>query len=285
MSVPGVLRRAIESGDPYAGFARHLAQICGGVGPLERLTSEPHVRELIEKSAVPEVDRELVNQVLAVIDTVSPDRLDPEYRIILHRLVVTAATHDRRPLRRRTSPTRLAAALAWITLKGNIEIGRRSRWVAEDIWYWFGVSNCAGLARKIATALDMTPTVDSFGATRFQPGGITLGDVGLLHSRTRARLITQRAEAIEVIEHFEARREAALPIVHRGGGLVELRAREVKVLRAMKANADGRLKILVLLGNSIEKPEEIIAFSVPDAWRLVGELQAALEAPQSLTAS
>jgi hypothetical protein len=115
------------------------------------------------------------------------NRLDHEYRVIVHRLAVTAATHDQHPLRRRTSSTRLAAALAWIALKGNVEIGRRSRWVAEDIRCSFGVSSCLGLVRKIATSLDMAPTADSFGSNRFPPGGMTLGDVGLLHSRTRAR--------------------------------------------------------------------------------------------------
>jgi hypothetical protein len=164
VSVPGVVRRAIE-----------------------RLTNEPHVGEVVESSAVPEVDRELVNQVLIATDAVYRNRLDHEYRVIVHRLAVTAATHDQHPLRRRTSSTRLAAALAWIALKGNVEIGRRSRWVAEDIRCSFGVSSCLGLVRKIATSLDMAPTADSFGSTRFPPVGMTLGDVGLLPSRTRAR--------------------------------------------------------------------------------------------------
>ena len=282
---PSSLRRALESDEPYAAFARHLTEICGGVDALERLTGEPVVADLTDQPAVPEADRRLVDQVLAAVDAVGRDRLDREYRIVLGRMVMAAATHHRYPLRRRTSPIRLAAALTWIALKGNMDIGRRSRWTGEDIWFWFGVSSCAGVARSIATELGMAPGSDSSGSTLFPSADITLGDVRLLHSRTRKTLIARRDQATSVIEQFEARREAALPMVRRDDGTVELRAREVKVLRALKFAVDGRLKVLVMFGDSIEAPDEIVALSVPDAWHLVAEVRAALDTSHAMAAS
>ena len=190
------------------------------------------------------------------------------------------------PLRRKAAPTRMAAALAWIMLRGNMQLGRRGRLTAGLLWGLFGVSNCADLGRSIAQKMGLLAPADIGRFHSIPSKDIALGDVRLLHSTTRSLLILRRDEAIDVADQLAADRARWSLVTVRDDGTVSIRSRDQRVLGAAKAlNDKGRATVMVLFGADPLNPDDVIGLSVPDAHQLISALQGALDAPLTASAS
>lgn len=109
-------------------------------------------------------------------------------------------------------------------------------------------------------------------------GDIRLGDVTLLHTSTRRWIVDQRDASARAIEQIERSRAAARPMQRRGDQ-VELRGADLGVLSAVRVQLDGPQRVMVLFGDRVDDPDEIVALTVPDAHRLVQLVQAALASP------
>jgi hypothetical protein len=98
-----------------------------------------------------------VSELLDRIEHFCDRSVDPEFLTILRLLAVTAA-HDDHPLRRRSSPQRIAAALVWIALRGNMSVGRGQRYSGQTLWFQLGVTSCADLGRRCGHRSGRSPT-------------------------------------------------------------------------------------------------------------------------------
>ena len=266
---------------PGASWLRGIARSCGGIAALASMNVDPVPAGAFDWSSVDPADRPVVEAVLAAAEQVVGQRLDDEYLGIIRRLVAAAASHPAAPLRRRCAPPRFAAALVWLMLRGNERVGRGHRLIAgEDVWFWFGENSCADIGRKIAAAMGFVPDPsDPHAGDQFHDS-IALGDVGLLHSRTRRVLLTRRNDAIYVAERIEASSEAARLVRQRPDGNFRITADETGVVAAVKAIAvSGQAHVTLIFGSSIEDPTHAIALTIPDARTLVAKMQAALDAP------
>jgi len=276
---PGALRRSLESDEYHSATTRALAEICGGIEALEQLDDDALMEAPFDITAVPVEDQALVNELLTTIDPFCETFLDDEYTSIVHRLLARAIAHPAHPLRRRAGTKRIAAALVWIALKGNNAIGRRRGWTGETLWYLLGVSDCASLGRGIASGMGATPSIEAIGFDRHPTGGIVLGDSLLLHSEARRWLIEYRETQIEVISHLEAVRDQRRFCVERDGR-VELRGRGVTIAGALKGISEtGRAIVMLVFGESVRDPDDVMALSVPDTHQLITQLQSALDSP------
>jgi hypothetical protein len=271
------LRDALGSGQWYAPMVRQLTAVVGGIDALEGLDTEPIPDEPFAWSTVLDRDRAFVAEVLEATDGSCDEWLDTEYRTIVRRLLALVASHDSRPLRRRTSATRFAAALVWLALNGNGDVGRRARWRAQDIWWRFGVTSCAGLGRSAHAAAGLASTDDDEWFALLPRGQLVLGEPGLLHSRFREVLVARRSRTEETVQRAAALHAAAQPIVSIGPDRLELRARPVEVLWTVKAMSTvGRAQVIVALGEPGDAPE-LLAFTVPQAHELRAAVSHALE--------
>ena len=272
-----LLRRELAD-DRRWSSARPLAEMCGGVDALLTLDASPtdlsnEPREARAGGVFAEPLRR-VDQALGTYHFL----FDAEHRAIVRRLFDAALHHPTRPLERRSDPMRIVAAVTWIALVGNMEIGRgRGRLSADLLWYELGVTSCADLGRKSAADLGMRAEGDD-GCYRLPCGDIRLGDVALLHTSTRRWIIDLRDGAASAIEQIEHRRAEARPM-RRRGNQVELRGSEIGVLAALKVQPERRQVVMVLLGDEVDDPDEILALSIPDAHRLVQLLRSALAGP------
>jgi hypothetical protein len=275
---PSSLRHALQSDSWYTELVSRLAAAVGGIDALELLDVEPLPDEPFDWSAVSDQDRERVVAVLGIVGSAADERLDLEHRTIVRRILARVAANDPRPLRRCTNPTRIAAALVWLALHGNGELGRRMRWDALDVWAWFGVTSCADLGRGLlaAAGLGVDPDLERYASERRRQ--LLLGDAAVLHSSFRAGLLVRRTDLVATIERDAQRHADSRRIVDLGNGKVELRARPVEMLWAVKAmTATGRAQVIVAFGEC-DDDAEVVCMTVPQAHQLRNALQQALDA-------
>lgn len=286
--VASPLRSAIDRGDHYSGVLRQLAAVCGGIQALETLRDDRIPDQPFDPSGLTDADRGVATEILARIEAAC-DRsrlLDAQHRTISRRLLAAAAAHPAQPLRRKVAPERIAAALAWIMLRGNLQLGRRGRLTAQLLWELFAVGNCADLGRSIAGKMGLLAPTDIGRFHALPSKDIALGDVRLLHSTTRSLLIQRRDEAIELAHQLAADRARWSLVTIRDYGKVSIRARDLRVLGAAKAlNDQGRATVMMLFGANAMDPDDVIGLSVPDAHQLISALQHALDAPLTASAS
>ncbi len=228
---------------------------------------------------MPAEDRTVVDAVLRLVEPVCADRLDPEYLTVMKRLIELAAVHPARPLRTRTSPDRLAAALMWVALVGNMDRLVTSSRGAGLVWWWFDVTSCTHLARSMATTLGMRPKPHYGG----EPVGwaednrVFLRDAGLLTSRCRKELIVHRDRINELIVEQEEHQRLMRPTVH-GGGQVRLRLVETDFALSARTSLDNGRQVIVLgLGGTSKDPDQLFALSIPEARRLLGRVRGAID--------
>lgn len=273
---------AIERDDYSSRGLQQLAAVCGGVPVLETLTADPIADEPFDPSGIADTDRAIAEEIIATIESATERFLDDEHRTIARRLVAAAATHPAHPLRRKAAPERRAAALAWIMLRGNMQLGPRRRLTGELLWELFCVSNSSYLGMSIAQKMNLLAPADPASFRSLPSKDIALGDVRLLHSEARSWLIRQRDEMVEIANQLAADRAASSLVTMYGDGKLSIRGRDTRVLTAVKAlNSHGRATVMVLLGDRIMDPDDVIGLSVPDAHQLVTALQRALDAPLS----
>ena len=158
----------------------------GGRAVLERLDAEPLPDEPFAWDGVPDDICEVVEQVLRSCDGVADALLDTEHRTAMRRFLHRAATADPALFRRKASPVRGAAAIAWVICRANDTAGEYdSPLSVQDLLAWFGVKGSVSQrAEPLLRANGIEP----------QPGygPLALGTPDLLVSRRRALMIIQR---------------------------------------------------------------------------------------------
>ena len=289
--------RDVLGGDDYEGrLVDRLVRLVGGIDALEVLAADPlPLTEPFDFGATNAAEVPTIRAVLAALheyrpryfDAVSrlgcaylPQWLQGEYVTIVHRLIGRAASGDLSHWRRH--PQRIAAAFVWLALGGNCAMGRSHPTTAQDIWNWYDVSDCRALARRLCVDAQLgslyVPDDEPMPLRDLQ---VVLGDVEVLHSSFRTRLVRQRADLERWIVETDRRRSSQRPMRLTGDGQVELKGRQIQPMWAYKGTSyAGRASVMVALGRGPDDDDyELVGLTVPDARELMAMLQQALDAP------
>lgn len=168
----------------------YIADEVGGVEALMKLDAEPLPDEEFDWTGIPEEVRPTVQAILDECDATADAVLDAEHRTAMRRFLVRAARNDPALFRRKGSPVRGAAAVAWIIATGNRTIGSyRSPMASKDLLAHFGIN---GSVSDRAQSLIRAAGID----LRLTYGSLRVGDPGLLVSRRRRELIDERDRAL-----------------------------------------------------------------------------------------
>lgn len=266
-----------------ARMARELIVQVGSPDALATLTTTVHYDEAFNWDGIDPELRPLVSDLLERLEVVFAF-FDDEYRTILWRTLRTLALDADRPLRRRSRPDRIAAAIAWVALSANTAIGRSARWATADLWHWFGVSPCTDIGHELARSIRRRHVSDDEMVKAVSHGdtGTVVADSRFLHSRRRKQLIEQRDRLQQMIDDQHRSGRDRHPITRVDDGIA-VRAQPVVVRWATKGvSPEGRASITIALGEGIADMEAWCV-SIPDAHRLIEALQLALAEPLSKT--
>lgn len=261
------MRQLLDEDSPLADAARDLSLCVGGAVHLESLDSDPLPTAEFPWKKIPVEQQSLVVDILTAIDMTGVEIFGPETEAALHRLVVIAAGSPLKPLHRRTTAKRLAAALTWIVLSGNQQFSRRYGQTAKVLWSHFGVASCSELGKTIARDLGMW-ACDLPGVTKAPVDTVFLGDPGLLFSKVRRTLVGIRDEMAWLFESELKAREAAKPLVVTADGSLEARAVRVDVANAFVGHSTEGCEIVVALTHENDSLE-MLSLSIDQAKRLV----------------
>jgi hypothetical protein len=167
----------------------YIADEVGGVDALVKLDAEPLPDEEFNWASIPDEIRPTVRTILDECDACADALLDPEHRTAMRRFLARAATNDPALFRRKGSPVRGAAAVAWVIGTANRTIGAwRSPMASKDLLAHFGITgSVSDRAQSLirAAGIDLRPTY----------GSLRVGDPGLLVSRRRRELVEKRDRA------------------------------------------------------------------------------------------
>lgn len=146
----------------------------------QNLDEAPLPDEAFEWAGVSEDIRAVVQDMLDACDRCADEVLDVEHRTAMRRFLSRAAVGDPAAFRRKASPARGAAAVAWVICRANDTVGAYwSVLLVQDLLGWFGVK--ASVSQR-AEPLLRANGVDPHGLY----GAMELGDPDLLTSRQRA---------------------------------------------------------------------------------------------------
>jgi hypothetical protein len=167
----------------------YIADEVGGVDALVKLDAEPLPDEEFNWASIPDEIRPTVRAILDECDACADALLDPEHRTAMRRFLARAATNDPALFRRKGSPVRGAAAVAWVIGTANRTIGAwRSPMASKDLLAHFGIT---GSVSDRAQSLIRAAGID----LRLTYGSLRVGDPGLLVSRRRRELVEERDRA------------------------------------------------------------------------------------------
>lgn len=167
----------------------YIADEAGGVDALVKLDAEPLPDEEFNWASIPDEIRPTVRAILDECDACADALLDPEHRTAMRRFLARAATNDPALFRRKGSPVRGAAAVAWVIGTANRTIGAwRSPMASKDLLAHFGIT---GSVSDRAQSLIRAAGID----LRLTYGSLRVGDPGLLVSRRRRELVEERDRA------------------------------------------------------------------------------------------
>jgi len=146
------------------------------------------------------------------------------------------------------------------------------------VWWWFNVSSCTRLARKMATTLGFRPESRYDEPVGWdQDAGVYVRDATLLTSRCRKELISQRESANQLILEDEERRRQMRPML-RSGNKVRMRLVETDYAMSARTSVESGRQVVVLgLGGTRDDPDDMYALSVPEARRLLAGMQRAVD--------
>ena len=165
---------------------RGLDAAAGGRYQLQNLDDGPLPDEPFEWAGVADDIRPVVEQVLASCDRCADEILDVEHRTAMRRFLSRAAVGDPAIFRRKASPVRGAAAVAWVVCRANETVGGMAPTMeVKSLLAWFGVQ---GSVSQRAEPLLRANGVDPYRLY----GTMRLGMPDLLTSRRRCALIEQR---------------------------------------------------------------------------------------------
>jgi hypothetical protein len=164
----------------------YMADEVGGLDALMRLDTEPLPDEEFDWAGIPGEIQPTVRAILDECDACADALLDPEHRTAMRRFLARAATNEPTLFRRKASPARGAAAVAWVVCTANRIIGSyRSPMTGKDLLAHFGITgSVSDRAQSLVRAADID--------LRMTYGSMRVGDPGLLVSRRRSELVDDR---------------------------------------------------------------------------------------------
>jgi hypothetical protein len=163
-----------------------LDRTVGGRMQLMALDDVPLPDEAFEWAGVAQDIRPVLLEVLDACDRVAADLLDIEHRTAMRRFLSRAAVGDPAAFRRKASPLRAAAAVAWVVCRANDTVGGYGSGLSvQDLLASFGVT---GSVSQRAEPLLRANGVDPHRLY----GAMYLGAPDLLTSRTRASILARR---------------------------------------------------------------------------------------------
>ena len=158
----------------------------GGRFQLQNLDDAPLPDEPFEWAGIAEDIRPVVQQIVDDCDRCGDELLDIEHRTAMRRFLSRAAVADPAVFRRKASPTRGAAAVAWVICRANNTVGASwSGLSVQELLAWFGVK---GSVAQRAEPLLRANGVDPHRLF----GTMELGAPDLLTSERRREIIAQR---------------------------------------------------------------------------------------------
>lgn len=164
----------------------YMADEVGGVATLMALDVEPLPEEEFDWTGIPAEIHPTVQAILDECDACADALLDAEHRTAMRRFLAGAAQNDPSLFRRRGSPVRGAAAVAWVICTANRTVGSyRSPMTGKDLLAHFGITgSVSDRAQSLirAAGIDMHLTY----------GSLRVGSPGLLVSRRRRGLVDER---------------------------------------------------------------------------------------------
>ena len=164
----------------------YIADEVGGVETLMALRAEPLPDEEFDWTGVPEEVHPAVQAILDECDACADAILDVEQRTAMRRFLARAARNDPKLFRRKGSPGRGAAAVAWVICTANRTIGsHRSPMTGKDLLAHFGIT---GSVSDRAQSLIRAAGID----LNLTYGSLRVGDPGLLVSGRRRELVEDR---------------------------------------------------------------------------------------------
>ncbi|MEP6817727.1 MAG: hypothetical protein ABI873_19490 [Marmoricola sp.] len=161
-----------------------LARVVGGRVALLNLDVEPLPDEPFEWGGVPGDIHDRVREVLDLCDRCAVELLDVEHRTAMRRFLGLAAVGDPAIFRRKSSPARAAAAVAWVVAGANETIGHSTAPMeVRELLAWFGVTGSVSQRAEVF--------MEAAGVG-YLHGGTGLGQADLLVARRRRQVVEQR---------------------------------------------------------------------------------------------
>ena len=163
-----------------------LDEAVGGRAQLLALTDAPLPNEAFEWTGVADDIRPVIGEILEACDRVADEILDLEHRTAMRRFLSRAAVGDPAIFRRKASPQRGAAAVAWVIARANDTVGG----------YWSGLTvqdllASLGVSGSVSQRAEPLLRANGVNPHRLY-GSMKLGAADLLTSRKRASIIQQR---------------------------------------------------------------------------------------------
>lgn len=183
-------------GEGYGGFdddddsmakyiLERLVAVVGGRLQLQNLTDEPLNDEPFDWAGIADDIRPAVEKVMALCDRCADELFDVEHRTAMRRFLGRAAVADPAIFRRKASPERGAAAVAWVICRANHSVGRYGVPQVAELLEWFGLK---GSVSQRAEPLLRANGVDPHA----QYGEVALGAADLLTAARRRSIIQVR---------------------------------------------------------------------------------------------
>lgn len=167
----------------------YIADEVGGVDALMKVDAEPLPDEAFDWTGIPEGIQSAVQAILEECDACADAILDFEHRTAMRRFLARTAANDPALFRRKGSPVRGAAAVAWVVATANRTIGSyRSPMASKELLAHFGITgSVSDRAQSLirAAGIDLSLTY----------GSLRVGDPGLLVSGRRRELLEERDRA------------------------------------------------------------------------------------------
>ncbi len=186
---PGMFEGFIDQGDDLdvaVMMLERLEDTVGGRSALQDRDDAPLPDEPFAWEGVPDEIRPVVQQILDACDQCAHDLLDVEHRTAMRRFLSRAAMADPGIFRRKASPMRRAAAVAWVICRANETVGaHHGRMAVQDLLAWFGMK---GGVSQGAEPLLRANGVDP----RSLYGSMYLGVPDLLIGGRRAEIMRRR---------------------------------------------------------------------------------------------
>lgn len=182
---PEALLAQLLGQDADAQRRRWLEDAVGGAEALRDLGVGPLPDEEFDWQGIADEIRPVIGQFLEACDRCADELLDVEHRTAMRRFLRRVAIADPGIFRRKASPARGAAAVAWVICRANGTVGTyHGPLPVAKLFEAFGV--------KGSVSQRAAPMLRAIGIERQLPGTMDLGTVDLLTSARRRAIVQQR---------------------------------------------------------------------------------------------